>query len=49
VDAVLGRPDRIRVPYTEALETHRLVTAAARAAREGRTLELDLVTSTQER
>ncbi len=49
VDAVLGRPDRIRVPYAEALETHRLVTAAARAAREGRTLGLDLATSTQER
>lgn len=38
IDAVQGKPDRIRVPYREALETHRLVTTAARAAREGRTL-----------
>lgn len=35
VDAVQGRPNRIRSPYAEALKTHRLTTAAARAAREG--------------
>ncbi|GGH10921.1 hypothetical protein GCM10007036_07720 [Alsobacter metallidurans] len=36
VDAVTGRPNRIRTPYAEALETHRLATAAARSARERR-------------
>ncbi len=40
IDAVAGRANRIRVPYAEALETHRLVTAAARSAKEGRALRL---------
>jgi predicted dehydrogenase len=34
LDAVRGRPNRIRVPYEEALATHRLVVAAARGARD---------------
>jgi predicted dehydrogenase len=38
--AVRGDPERIRVPYREALMTHRLATAAARAARDGTTVEL---------
>ncbi|MEJ1160498.1 Gfo/Idh/MocA family protein [Prosthecomicrobium sp. N25] len=41
VDAVLGRPNRIRAPYAEALKTHRLTMAAARSAREGRPIRLD--------
>jgi len=36
IDAVQGRPNRIRAPYSEALQTHRLTTAAARSVREGR-------------
>src|SRR4051812_15515881 len=40
VDAVQGKPSRIRVPYHQALATHRLATAAARSAREGRPVEL---------
>ncbi len=40
IDAVQGKPNRIRVPYTEALKTHRLVTTAVRSAREGCVLEL---------
>lgn len=40
IDAVAGRANRIRVPYAEALETHRLVTAAARSAKEGRALRI---------
>ena len=40
VDAVQGKPNRIRAPYAEALETHRLTTTAAQSAREGRVLEL---------
>ena len=40
IDAVQGTAHRIRVPYAEALKTHRLVTAAARSAREGRVLDL---------
>jgi len=35
VDAVWGRADRIRVPYREALATHRVATAAARATLDG--------------
>lgn len=46
IDAVGGRADRIRVPYAEALETHRLVTAAARSAKEGRSLRLGASEST---
>jgi predicted dehydrogenase len=38
IDAVQGKPNRIRVPYAEALRTHRLATMAALAAREGATM-----------
>ena len=38
IDAVQDKPGRVRVPYAEALGTHRLATTAARAAREGRPL-----------
>lgn len=41
VDAVLGRANRIRVPYAEALRTHQLAVTAARSAREGRPLPVD--------
>jgi predicted dehydrogenase len=40
IDAVQGKANRIRVPYAEALETHRLATAIARSAREGRVLDV---------
>jgi predicted dehydrogenase len=40
VDAVQGKDDRIRVPYHEALATHRLACAIDRSAVEGRPLEL---------
>jgi predicted dehydrogenase len=40
IDAVQGKPSRIRVPYHQALATHRLATAAAQSAREDRTVEL---------
>jgi predicted dehydrogenase len=42
VDAVQGKPSRIRVPYHQALATHRLATAAAQSAREGRMVELQM-------
>lgn len=35
IDAVRGKANRIRVPYHEALRTHRLATTVARSAREG--------------
>jgi predicted dehydrogenase len=35
IDAVQGGPNLIRAPYAEALQTHRLTLAAARAARTG--------------
>ena len=41
IDAVQGKPNRVRVPYAEALRTHRLAAAAARSAREGRALDLE--------
>jgi predicted dehydrogenase len=40
IDAVQGKPNHIRVPYEEALRTHRLAVMAARSAREGRPLEI---------
>ena len=40
IDAVQGKGNRIRVPYAEALRTHRLATAAVRSARSGQVLEL---------
>ena len=41
VDAVQGKPNRVRVPYSEALKTHRLVTTAVRSIRERRVLPLE--------
>lgn len=40
LDVVQGRRPRTRVPYAEALETHRLACAVTRAADEGRTVTL---------
>ncbi len=40
VDAVRGGPNRVRVPYAEALGTHRLACAITRSAESGRTVEL---------
>jgi predicted dehydrogenase/glycosyltransferase involved in cell wall biosynthesis len=40
VDAVQGKEDRIRVPYHEALKTHRLACALARSAAEARPVGL---------
>ncbi|MFK3985172.1 Gfo/Idh/MocA family protein [Micromonospora sp. NPDC050397] len=40
VDAVRGLGDDIRVPYPEALRTHRLALAVARSAATGRTVRL---------
>ncbi|MEA2445042.1 MAG: hypothetical protein QOJ12_2334, partial [Thermoleophilales bacterium] len=40
VDAVQGRPANVRVPYAEALATHRLAAAAARSARDGAPVDL---------
>ncbi len=40
VDAVQGKPNRIRSPYSEALKTHLLTTAAERSAREGLAIKL---------
>jgi predicted dehydrogenase len=42
LDAVRGGPSRIRVPYGEALATHRVVVAAARSAREAIPISLPL-------
>ena len=38
IDAVQGKPNRIRAPYAEALRTHRVAVTAVRSAREGRPL-----------
>ena len=35
IDAVQGKANGVRVPYEEAVKTHRLTTAAARSVREG--------------
>lgn len=40
VDAVQGKPNRIRAPYAEALATHRLTLAATRSARGGGLVEV---------
>ncbi len=40
VDAVQGKGDRIKVPYHEALKTHRLACAVARSAAEARPVEV---------
>ena len=41
IDAVQGQPNRIRVPYSEAVKTHRLGCAVARSTREGRPIRVD--------
>jgi predicted dehydrogenase len=41
IDAVQGKPNRIRAPYIEALRTHRLASSAARSARERCPLRLE--------
>ncbi|GAB3003082.1 Gfo/Idh/MocA family oxidoreductase [Amycolatopsis acidiphila] len=41
VDAVLGRTDTVRTPYTDALRTHRLACAIACAATQRRTVRLE--------
>jgi predicted dehydrogenase len=40
IDAVKGGLNRVRVPYQEALRTHRVACALARSAEEGRPVEL---------
>jgi predicted dehydrogenase len=40
IDAVQGKSNRIRVPYAEALQTHRLVTLAVESARNGQVIKL---------
>ncbi len=40
IDAVQGKSNRIRVPYAEALRTHRLVTLAVESARNGQVINL---------
>lgn len=40
IDAVQGKPNQIRVPYAEALKTHRVTTAAVQSARTGRPINL---------
>ena len=42
IDAVKGGPNRVRVPYQEALRTHRVACALARSAEEGRPVDLTL-------
>ena len=41
IDAVWGKPNRIRTPYAEALKTHRLTVAATRSANEGCLIEME--------
>jgi predicted dehydrogenase/glycosyltransferase involved in cell wall biosynthesis len=43
IDAVQGKPNRIRCPYGEALATLRLALAIERSAREGRAIDLKSV------
>jgi myo-inositol 2-dehydrogenase / D-chiro-inositol 1-dehydrogenase len=40
IDAVRGKPARVRAPYPEALRTHRVTVAAATAARDGSIVEI---------
>lgn len=40
IDAVQGKPNRIRAPYSEALKTHRLTTAANQSAHEKRAVQI---------
>jgi predicted dehydrogenase len=48
INAVQGKPNRVRAPYGEAARTHRLVSSAARSAREHRPLRLEAATERQE-
>lgn len=41
IEAVQGRANHIRCPYTEALKTHRVALAVARSAREGVLIEME--------
>jgi predicted dehydrogenase len=41
IDAVVGKGNRIRAPYAEALRTHHLSTTASRSVREGRVLDVE--------
>ena len=41
LDAVAGRENRIRVPYSEALRTHLVALAVARSAREGAPVKME--------
>jgi len=41
IDAVQGKPNRIRATYSEALKTHRLTTTAAQSIRAGHALAID--------
>ncbi len=40
IDAVQGKTNKIRSPYAEAIQTHRLTTAANQSVREGQAVEL---------
>jgi predicted dehydrogenase len=40
VDAVLGKANRIRSPFSEALKTHRVTTAAAQSIRDGQVVTI---------
>ncbi len=41
IDAVQGKLNKIRAPYSEAIKTHRLTIAATHSAQEGRALDLE--------
>lgn len=41
LDAVQGKPNRVRAPYGEAIKSHRLACAATVSAKQGRALELE--------
>jgi myo-inositol 2-dehydrogenase / D-chiro-inositol 1-dehydrogenase len=45
VAAVRGRPAELRVPYAEAVRTHRVAVAATRAVRDGGSVRLDVAPS----
>jgi predicted dehydrogenase len=40
IDAVQGKPNRIRSPYSEALKTHQLTVAARHSAQQGQPIQL---------
>lgn len=41
IDAVMGRENRIRCPYPEALKTHRVALAVSHAARDGQVVTME--------